>query len=135
MRKTTKMTVAAAIAVVLSGGVAAAATGNLPTQADDGVSTANDHSAVEVPATHEQSTTSDDSDESVQSSEDTASSDTGTHPDNHGAAVSAVAQSTDTTGADHGAAVSAVARDNTGQNDHAADDANAGASNADESHP
>jgi hypothetical protein len=124
MKKTTKTTVAAAVAVVLSGGVAAAATGNLPTQAEQGISTANDHAVVEVPAvSDDQSTASSDTES------ESVSSDQGSQPDNHGAVVSEVAHTTEATGADKGAAVSAAARDNTGQNDHAADQATNGPSN------
>ena len=119
MTKTTKMTVAAAIAVVLSGGVAAAASGTLPTQAG-GQSPTSDHSGIEAPASQDHSTAPEQTTDQSSDSSKSGAPNTGTHPDNHGAVVSDVARNTDATGADHGAAVSAVARDNTGQNDHAA---------------
>ena len=120
MHKTSKMIAAAVVGLSLTGGAAAAATGSLPSQADHGVTTAGDHAGFSVPASQDDHPTASDhpdsTDDSTESSEapTTDDSTSSSHPDNHGAAVSAVAKSTDTTGSDHGAAVSAVARDNNG---------------------
>jgi hypothetical protein len=123
MHKTSKLLTAGAIALVLSGGVAAAATGSLPTQAGPGLTTAGDHTGFEVPASHDDhptgtSSESSDATESTDAADD--NTDSSGQPDNHGAAVSDVARNTDATGSDKGAAVSAAAQDNTGLNDHAA---------------
>ena len=125
MHKTRKVITAGAIALVLSGGVAAAATGSLPSQADPGLSTAGDHTGIELPASHDSHpTASHHPGTSTESSDSTDAAgdntDSTNQPDNHGAAVSDVARNTDATGADKGAAVSAAAQDNTGLNDHAA---------------
>jgi hypothetical protein len=141
VKKSTKATIAAVVGLMLSGGVAAAATGTLPTQSDRGISTANDHAVVSVPASSDNPAASEQSDGNSDESSGDATAQDSSQPDNHGAAVSDVAQNTDATGADKGAAVSAVAQDNSGLNDNAAtpgtvpdqaaSQASDGASNAD----
>ena len=137
MTKTTKAIVAAAFAVAVSGGVAAAATGSLPTQADNGLTNATNHTGIVLPASHDNHPTASNhpgggSDASTDSSDSTESSDasSSSQPDNHGAAVSDVAQNTTATGEAKGDAVSAVAQDNTGLTNHAAPQAALGAGNA-----
>jgi len=135
MNKPAKLTITAAIAVLLSGGAAAAATGNLPAQAGDGLSNAGDHTGISLPASQESHPTADDHPGGTSSDDVETTDSSSEHPDNHGADVSAVAQSTDTTGQAHGEAVSAVARDNTGQNDHAASQANDASANGQDHQP
>jgi hypothetical protein len=113
LRKTTKAVAAAGIALVLSGGAAAAVNGSLPEAAQDGLSTASDHVGIELPASQEDHPPADDS--AGAAAEDVSTSSEATeHPDNHGADVSAVAKSDETTGREHGEAVSTVARDGNG---------------------
>ena len=103
---------AAAGAITLgAAGVAAAGT---PDAADDGLTKASEQVGVELPASHDSHPVADDaSDEGtdVDAPDDESTDDEGTGPvDNHGAEVSVVAQSDETTGRDHGMAVSEVAR-------------------------
>jgi hypothetical protein len=127
LRKTTKVAVAG-VALVLSGGAAAGATGSLPDAAQDGLSKASSHVGIELPAS------SDNHPEGTDA--DTATTE---HPENHGADVSAVAQDTATVGRDHGEAVSEVARQGHGNEpsdassnaaDNAADQASSGSDNS-----
>jgi hypothetical protein len=139
LSKATKAVAAAGIALVLSGGAVAAANGSLPDAAQDGLSTASDHVGIELPASKEDHPPAAESLEGA--SEDVSTSSAATeHPDNHGADVSAVAKSDETTGREHGEAVSTVARDGNGPDasggansigtDHAADQASNGLGNA-----
>ena len=112
LRNVTKAIAGAGIALVLSGGAAAAANGSLPDAAQDGLSTASDHVGIELPASKDNHPTADDHPGGAANDGSAATE----HPDNHGADVSAVAQSDETTGREHGEAVSTVARDGHGAN-------------------
>lgn len=109
---TTKLIAAGVAAVAVTGGVAAAATGNLPTQSDEGRVTAEEHTGFDVPTSREDHPTRDDhpggAPEPVVVEVDAASA----PEDTHGAAVSAVATDDSTSGADHGEAVASVASTN-----------------------
>jgi hypothetical protein len=104
---------AAAIAgvLVLSGGVAAAATGTLPGPVQNTASHAAEHVGVHLPNS--------DDDQSTKDANDDQGDDNGTettptsveHPDNHGNDVSTVAHDDSNEGADHGSAVCTVASD------------------------
>jgi hypothetical protein len=112
LRKASKAVAAAGIALVLSGGAAAAAGGSLPDAAQDGLSTAADHVGIELPASKDNHPTADDHPGGAPNAVSAVSADSAPteHPDNHGADVSAVATSDETTGREHGEAVSTVAR-------------------------
>jgi hypothetical protein len=102
----------AAIGVLTLGGVsAAAATGSLPSAAQDGLANAANHVGVTLPASHDSHPSKDShpggKPEVVAPSTPTTGAN---HPANHGADVSNTARTTDATGRDKGAAVSAVAR-------------------------
>ena len=95
------MKIAAGAAGLLLAGAAVAAAVDAPEAANDGLTTAGEHSGFAVPVgqggdhpTGDQSVDADDAAEGT-----------------HGADVSAVAQDDSTQGADHGAAVAAVASD------------------------
>ena len=113
LSKATRAVAAAGIALVLSGGAAAAANGSLPDAAQDGLSTASDHVGIELPASKDNHPTADDHPGGAPGAVSADSAPT-EHPDNHGADVSAVAKSDETTGREHGEAVSTVARDGHG---------------------
>jgi hypothetical protein len=112
---TQKIAIAAGALTLGAAGVAAAAT---PDAADTGVTKASEQVEIEVPA-NEDSHSAVEADD-LETSNDEATDveeteDEGVGPvDNHGAEVSAVAQSDDTEGREHGEAVSAVAQDNHG---------------------
>jgi hypothetical protein len=142
---THKIAVAAGALTLAATGIAGA-TDSPPDAADQGLTTASEHVGVELPATKDahpdgSSVEQDDdatTDESADATED-ESDDEGTGPvDNHGAEVSAVAQSDETTGRAHGEAVSEVARAGHGEDagstgeEHRADQAELGAANAGE---
>ena len=114
----TKKIAAAAGALTLGvAGVAAAAT--TPDAADAGLTKASENVGVELPASQDAHPGAD---AGQGADDDTATDDTTTDvedeaegpEDNHGAIVSAVAQSDFETGREHGEAVSAAARDNHG---------------------
>lgn len=114
----TKKIAAAAGALTLGvAGVAAAAT--TPDAADAGLTKASDNVGIELPASHD-SHPGAEAGEGPELTDDTTTGDTtpeveaGGPEDNHGAVVSAVAQSEFETGREHGEAVSAAARDNHG---------------------
>ena len=116
MNKMSKIAAAAA-GIVLASGAAAAAVTAPPEQADKGLSTAEEHTGIELPATKDSHPTKDDhpgggaaADHAPEAAE-AAEAAEGVGPvDNHGADVSAVAQDDSTTGRAHGEAVSEVAR-------------------------
>jgi hypothetical protein len=95
---------AAAIAgvLVLTGGVASAATGVLPDPAQNAASQAAEHVGLHIPK-------SDDHDADEEADDDTST--TVEHPDNHGNDVSTVARDESNEGRDHGSAVCTVASD------------------------
>jgi hypothetical protein len=111
---------AAAIAgvLVLSGGVASAATGTLPDPAQNAASHAAEHVGLHIPKSD------DDAAEDVNDDANDDSADTPTtveHPDNHGKDVSTVAHDDSNTGEDHGTAVCTVASEGkckAGADDH-----------------
>src|SRR5688572_309440 len=113
MRKTSKIA-AVAVGLVLAGGAAAAAV-DAPEAANKGLTTAEEHTGTELPATKDSHPTKDDhpgggavveeSGEAVVEAEATELADT------HGAEVSEVAQDDSTAGREHGQAVSEVASD------------------------
>jgi hypothetical protein len=90
---------------------AGAATGSLPSQAQDGLATAASHVGITLPASHDSHPTKDN--HPGNSSHSGASATTPTS--NHGAKVSQTARTTDATGRDKGATVSAVARGDHGK--------------------
>src|SRR5438552_436506 len=97
----------AALGVVTLGSVgAAAATGSLPTAAQDGLANAASHVGVTLPASHDSHPTK----ESHPGDKPDATPATPTTAANHGAEVSETAHTTDATGRDKGAAISTVAR-------------------------
>ena len=97
----------AALGVLALGGVsAAAATGSLPTAAQDGLANAASHVGVTLPASHD-SHPSKDSHPGGKPGVTVATPTTGA---NHGADVSNTARNTDATGRAKGAEISAVAR-------------------------
>ena len=101
---------AAAIAgvLVLTGGVASAATGALPGPVQDTASHAVEHVGLHIPKSDD-SADHDATDDTNEDNGDGTTSTTVEHPDNHGKDVSTVAHDDSTEGADHGAAVCAVA--------------------------
>jgi hypothetical protein len=115
-----KIAVASA-GLVLAGGVAAAAAGSPPEAADHGISTAEEHTGIELPATKDSHPTKDDhpgggpADQAPDDVVVEAEAEGQGPVDNHGADVSAVAKDDSTEGREHGEAVSEVARDNHGQ--------------------
>jgi len=118
IRKLPVRIAAATAGLVLAGGVAAAA-GSPPDAADDGLSTAEEHSGVVVPVADSTSVESEDAVETEfdeaeleadEKADDEATEQLGGPVDNHGAEVSAVAHTTFATGREHGEAVSEVAR-------------------------
>jgi hypothetical protein len=112
MRKVSKIAAAAA-GIVLAGGAAAAAVTTPPEAADTGISTAEDHTGIELPATNDDHPSRDDHPDGTDEAD--AATTEGVGPvDNHGADVSAVAQDDSTVGRDHGEAVSATASDGHG---------------------
>jgi len=126
---TQKIAVAAGALTLGATGIAAAAA--TPDAADAGLTKASDQVGVELPASQgshpgadEHADDAADQSTEVESTEDDEADDVddvegqqeGTGPvDNHGAEVSAVAQSDDTAGRDHGIAVSEVARQGHGE--------------------
>lgn len=133
IRKTPKI-VAIAASVVLAGGAAAAAVGSPPEAADKGLETAETNSGQDVPMAPEavptpQDDATDDVEE-VEAEELETEEVEGTGPvDNHGAAVSVVAQDDSTVGREHGEAVSTVAKSDAGKPEQAGGPADAGAAN------
>lgn len=119
MDLTKKIAVAAGALTLGVAGVAAAAT--TPDAADAGLTKASENVGVELPASQDAHPGAD-AGQGDTSVDDTATDDTTTDvedeaggpEDNHGAIVSAVAQSDFETGREHGEAVSAAARDNHG---------------------
>ena len=116
VRKTLSVKVAALAGTVLFAAAgAAAAAGELPDAAQDGLSNASSHVGIELPASKDSHPTKDDHPSGGAQHETGAPEAEGNGPeDNHGAEVSAVAR-TDATGRDKGAAVSEVARNGHGQ--------------------
>jgi hypothetical protein len=94
---------------------AAAATGSLPTAAQDGLANAATHVGVTLPASHDNHPTKD-----SHPGQPAAAPSSPTSVANHGTDVSGTARTTDATGADKGAVISAVARGDHGR--PAADD-------------
>lgn len=127
MQLTKRIAIAAGALTLGTAGIAAAA--GTPDAADDGLTKASAQVGIELPASQDSHPTADEhaddsdlEDEAVETEdevtdEDDAGEDVeGTGPiDNHGAEVSAVAQSDETEGRDHGIAVSEVARQGHGQ--------------------
>lgn len=126
MNLSQKIAVAAGALTLGATGIAAAAA--TPDAADAGLTKASDQVGVELPASQgshpgadEHADDAADQSTEVESTEDDEADDVegqqeGTGPvDNHGAEVSAVAQSDDATGRDHGIAVSEVARQGHGE--------------------
>jgi hypothetical protein len=101
---------AAAIAgvLVLSGGVASAATGALPDPVQDTASHAAEHVGLHIPKSDKHEADDDATDDA---NDDTGDDTTAEHPENHGKDVSTVAHDESNEGRDHGAAVCAVASD------------------------
>jgi hypothetical protein len=110
---------AAALAgvLVLTGGVASAATGTLPDPAQNAASSAAEHVGLHIPKSDDHES---DDNESADDSENTPT--TVEHPDNHGKDVSTVAHDDSNEGADHGSAVCTVASDGKCQPDKSGDD-------------
>lgn len=107
MHRISRIAVAAA-GLVLAGGATAAAVSAPPEAADKGLSTAEEHSGVDVPAANTDHPTPEDH---PGAGADEVEANEGVGPvDNHGAEVSAAAQDRSTIGREHGEAVSAVAR-------------------------
>ena len=102
---------AAAIAgvLVLTGGVASAATGTLPGPVQDTASHAVEHVGLHIPNSDDD-TQGDSNDQGDDNGTDTTPT-TVAHPDNHGNDVSTVAHDDSNEGADHGTAVCTVASD------------------------
>jgi hypothetical protein len=123
---TQKIAIAAGALTLAAGGVAAAA-GSPSVEADKGLTSAEEQVGVELPASQdahpgEVDETETEAPETESTEVEAEVDDEGVGPvDNHGAEVSAVATSDETTGREHGEAVSAVARDNAGA-PHVADD-------------
>jgi len=114
VRRTSIKIAAGAAGLLLAGGVTAAAV-DAPEQASNGLSTAEEHSGVDVPVGADgDHPTADDhptgDDEGTEEVEAAEPEDAGGPSDNHGAEVSAVATSDATEGVEHGEAVSEVAR-------------------------
>jgi hypothetical protein len=119
LRKALTVKALATFGVLALGSVsAAAATGTLPTAAQDGLANAASHVGVTLPASHDSHPSKDShpgaKPESDAGAESDATADVtpatpNTH-DNHGAVVSETAHTTDATGRDKGAEISAVAR-------------------------
>ncbi|MEY2473528.1 MAG: hypothetical protein QOK28_2857 [Actinomycetota bacterium] len=103
---------AAAIAgvLVLTGGVASAATGTLPDPAQNAASHAVEHVGLHIPKSDDNDAADTDTD-TKDANEENGNETTTTveHPDNHGKDVSTVAHDKSTTGEDHGTAVCTVA--------------------------
>lgn len=123
-----KIAIAAGAATLTATGIAAA--GSPPEAAEDGLTTAEEQVGVELPATKDAHPGGQSSDADatvveapeVEAPEVEAAAE-GTGPvDNHGAEVSAVAQTDFPTGREHGEAVSEAARDNPGAVVRAAED-------------
>ena len=128
MNLTQKIAIAAGALTLTATGIAAA--GSPPEAADSRLTTAEEQVGVELPATKDahpgapEATSTEDAEIEAENE--------GVGPvDNHGAAVSVVAQSDATSGRAHGEAVSEVARDNHGAEQQAAN-ATLGADNAGE---
>lgn len=119
MQLTRKIAIAAGALTLGATGVAAAVT--TPDEAEPGLTTASEKAGFEVPVGPEAAETGDD----VTEVDEVEVEAEGTGPvDNHGAAVSAVAQSDFETGREHGEAVSEIARTNGGgEADTATEDA------------
>jgi hypothetical protein len=96
-------------------GTAAAATGSLPSQAQDGLANAASHVGITLPASHDNHPTKDHHPGNGNGNTGPSASAPTSTPSNHGTDVSQVARSTDTTGRAHGAAVAAVARGDHGK--------------------
>jgi hypothetical protein len=101
----TAKTAAMASVLLLSCGVASAATGILPAAAQDAASNAAEHVGLHIPKSDDNES----EDANDDKGDDTSS--TVEHPDNHGNDVSTVAHDDSTEGADHGTAVCTVASD------------------------
>jgi hypothetical protein len=124
MQLTKRIAIAAGALTLGTAGIAAAA--GTPDAADDGLTKASEQVGIELPASQDshpvaddqadESDVEDDAVEDEVKDETAAEDDEGIGPvDNHGAEVSAVATSDETTGRDHGIAVSEVARQGHGQ--------------------
>jgi hypothetical protein len=116
---TQKIAIAAGALTLAAGGVAAAA-GSPSVEADKGLTSAEEQVGVELPTSEDapevtEADTETEAPETESTEVESELDDEGVGPvDNHGAEVSAVATSDETTGREHGEAVSAVARDNAG---------------------
>jgi hypothetical protein len=124
IRKLPVRIAAAGAGLMLAGGVAVASAGSPPEAADEGLSTAEEHTGFLPPASQDSHPTAadhpgggaEDATELEATEDETAKLDEPTEElgggpvDNHGAEVSAVAQSEFETGREHGEAVSEVAR-------------------------
>jgi hypothetical protein len=127
MQLTKRIAIAAGALTLGTAGIAAAA--GTPDAADDGLTKASAQVGIELPASQDSHPVADDqadesdveddaveSEDEVKDETDADAEDEGLGPvDNHGAEVSAVATSDETTGRDHGIAVSEVARQGHGQ--------------------
>jgi hypothetical protein len=129
MRTTSKIAAVAA-GLVIAGGAAAAAV-DAPEAANHGLTTAEEHTGIELPASEDSHPTKDDhpgggaADDAEDAVTDVVEAEAGGPVDNHGAEVSAVAKDDSTTGREHGQAVAEVASD--GRAGGGGDDAAAGA--------
>lgn len=119
MHLTKKIITAAGAITLTATGIAAAA--SPPEAADEGLTTAEEQVGVELPATKDSHPGAQDAHDAEATETETETEveaeteEVGQGPvDNHGAAVSAVAQTEFATGREHGEAVSAAARDNHG---------------------
>ena len=123
MQLTQKIAVAAGALTLAATGIAAASDAP-PEAADQGLTTASEQVGVELPANDDHAVAEDTdatddaadaADEADDAADDAAEADEGIGPvDNHGAEVSAVAQTEFATGREHGEAVSEVARQDHG---------------------
>jgi hypothetical protein len=126
---TQKIAAAAGALTLTATGIAAA--GSPPDAADKGLTTAEEHVSVELPATKDAHPGAPEPAGTTEDAEIEAEV-AGLGPvDNHGAEVSVVAQSDATTGREHGEDVSTAARQNHGAEQQAANAA-LGADNAGE---
>jgi hypothetical protein len=126
---------AATLGLVLTGTAVAAAVSAPPDAADKGLTTAEERTGFPVPVGHDAEPPEDDlvTDEVPEAEVPDDEAETEGQPDNHGAAVSAVAKDDSLTGRDHGQAVSEVARSDAGKPDHGDDgEDEAGAGDDDE---
>jgi hypothetical protein len=119
MRITPKIAIAAGAVTLGAAGIAGAVTA--PEAAEPGLSKAAEQVGVELPASrdaHPGADPSTDASTEVEETEEVEEADDveeqDAHEDNHGAAVSAVAQTDHGSGREHGEAVSTAARENHG---------------------